>query len=157
MSFTLQDPAGDTVASNVTYDDATRTATLTHGTVSLDPLTTYTVIVRVTDLAGNAAQASWSFSTTGAVAGATIWDASTAPTVPSANDAAAVELGVKFRSDISGTITGLRRDLRLPVVCGHDPGDRVRLLTRPDRADSGGVSFLVSLQPRSREAATEAR
>ena len=37
-----------------------------------------------------------------------IWDGSATPTVDSENDAQAVEVGVKFRSDVDGTITGIR-------------------------------------------------
>ena len=37
-----------------------------------------------------------------------IWDISAVPTVESENDAQAVEVGVKFRSDVDGTITGIR-------------------------------------------------
>ena len=45
ISFVLRDPAGHTVASTITYDDTAHTATLNHGSVALDPLTTYTVTV----------------------------------------------------------------------------------------------------------------
>ncbi|HEY1216191.1 MAG TPA: DUF4082 domain-containing protein [Bryobacteraceae bacterium] len=37
-----------------------------------------------------------------------IWNNSTAPGTPSASDSAAVELGLKFRSDVNGFITGVR-------------------------------------------------
>src|SRR5262245_13251921 len=42
-----------------------------------------------------------------ALAQQSIWGATTTPG-PVENDAAAVELGVKFRSDVAGTITGIR-------------------------------------------------
>ena len=38
----------------------------------------------------------------------TIWAASATPTSPSASDPSAVELGVKFRSDVGGDVTGVR-------------------------------------------------
>ena len=38
----------------------------------------------------------------------TLWKPSVVPTVPSTADASAVELGVKFKSDIDGFITGIR-------------------------------------------------
>src|SRR4029077_4848636 len=38
----------------------------------------------------------------------TIWNDSFIPTTPSANDAQAVQLGVKFRSDSAGFINGIR-------------------------------------------------
>src|SRR5690349_17169563 len=38
----------------------------------------------------------------------TIWTAGQTPVTPSENDSGAVELGVKFRSDTAGSITGIR-------------------------------------------------
>ena len=43
-----------------------------------------------------------------AAASFTIWESSTVPTTPSDPDPAAVELGVKFRSDVAGQVTGVR-------------------------------------------------
>ncbi|HEY7090888.1 MAG TPA: N,N-dimethylformamidase beta subunit family domain-containing protein, partial [Tepidisphaeraceae bacterium] len=108
MKFELADPAGNTVASTISYDDTSHTATFSHGTVALDPLTTYTVTVNATDVAGNVAQISWFFSTGNAIVGATMWDGSTTPLVSSASDPSAVEVGVKFQSDVAGTISGIR-------------------------------------------------
>jgi VCBS repeat-containing protein len=39
---------------------------------------------------------------------ASLWPTSTIPTVQSANDTGAVELGVKFRASVNGSITGIR-------------------------------------------------
>lgn len=70
-SFELRDPGSALVASAVTYNAATRTATLDPN-VDLEATTTYTATVRggavsphVTDLAGNAlaATSNWSFTT----------------------------------------------------------------------------------------------
>jgi hypothetical protein len=111
INLTLKDPSGNQIASSVAYDDSTFTATFTHGTVALDPLTTYTATISgVTDLAGNviAAPYSWTFTTGNAIVGATIWNASTVPGTPDAVDGNAVELGVQFRSDTAGTISGIR-------------------------------------------------
>ncbi len=110
ISVTLRDPSGNVVATDLTYDGNTDTVTIAHGSVALEPLTTYTVTVSAADLAGNAMSPhSWSFSTGNAIIGATIWDASTVPSVPSVtNDTGAIEIGVKFRSDVAGTITGIR-------------------------------------------------
>ncbi len=105
------------VPATVSYDAATRTATLTP-TTNLTASTTYTATVKggssgVKDLSGNslAADITWSF-TTGAAPCAqqpcTIWDASATPGTASENDPNAVELGVKFRSSIDGFITGIR-------------------------------------------------
>ena len=43
----------------------------------------------------------------GAPAGKTIWSSSAAPSIPWNNDAPAT-LGVKFRSDVNGNVTGIR-------------------------------------------------
>ena len=51
---------------------------------------------------------SWSFTTTSTVTDATIWPSSALPNVASSGDPAPQELGVKFRSDIAGYITGVR-------------------------------------------------
>ena len=56
-----------------------------------------------------AAPFSWSFTT--ALAGSstfTLWSNSVTPANPSASDTGAVEVGVKFRSDVAGYITGVR-------------------------------------------------
>jgi hypothetical protein len=37
-----------------------------------------------------------------------IWDAAATPSVPADPDTAAVEVGVKFRSDVAGSVTGVR-------------------------------------------------
>jgi hypothetical protein len=52
----------------------------------------------------------WSFTTTAASYSCpcTIWSSSTIPANAWANDASSIELGVKFRSDVNGSITGIR-------------------------------------------------
>ncbi|HZY83378.1 MAG TPA: N,N-dimethylformamidase beta subunit family domain-containing protein, partial [Gemmataceae bacterium] len=47
-------------------------------------------------------------STSSTVTNATIWAPTAAPTSASANDSSALELGLKFRSDVSGYVTGVR-------------------------------------------------
>ncbi len=107
-SFLLKDSSGNVVPANVTYNPATYTATLTP-TSGLATSTTYTATASgATDLAGNTlAPFSWSFSTVGAVVD-TIWPTTTVPSVASSGDLSAVNLGVKFTSDNSGFITGIR-------------------------------------------------
>ncbi|MGJ0483987.1 MAG: N,N-dimethylformamidase beta subunit family domain-containing protein [Methylomicrobium sp.] len=118
-TFELKDASSNVVNATVSYNASTFTAVLTP-TSSLSASTTYTATVkggttdpRVKDLAGNAlgANVSWSF-TTGTQPCATTtcsaWSNSTIPGTPSVNDPGSVELGVKFRSDLNGSITGIR-------------------------------------------------
>ena len=113
-TVTLRDPSNAVVAATVSYDPSTLTATLTPG-LSLAPGATYTASVKggpsgVTDLAGNplAADFAWSFTiAVPAVCPCSIWGGSTTPG-PMANEAGQAELGVKFRSDSAGVISGLR-------------------------------------------------
>ena len=55
-----------------------------------------------------AAPVSWSFTTAAATSPYTIWNNTVTPAVALTDDPNAVELGVKFRSDVVGFITGLR-------------------------------------------------
>ena len=119
-TFELRDPSNTLVSATITYDAASRTATLAPG-VQLAASTTYTALLRggasgprVTDAAGNAlsTNTSWSF-TTGASATfpacPCVGFASTAtPASASVNDPNAVELGVRFTTDADGLITGVR-------------------------------------------------
>ena len=115
----LRDSGNNLVASTVIYDGPSRTATLTAAS-PLANSSAFTVLIRggvvdprVKDLAGNALAADfvWSF-TTEAAAGencpCNIWDDTTIPAIPEANDPNAIEVGVKFRSDLAGYITGIR-------------------------------------------------
>jgi YVTN family beta-propeller protein len=116
-TFELRNSANALVAATVTYDAATRVATLAP-TSALTASTTYTATVkggaadpRVKDAAGNALAANrvWSFTTAAASAcPCTIWPGTATPTVVSDSDTGSVNLGVKFRSDVSGYITGIR-------------------------------------------------
>ncbi len=56
-----------------------------------------------------AAPFSWSFTTVASSTGPySFWGPTATPTVSSANDSSPVELGVKFTSDVAGSITGIR-------------------------------------------------
>ena len=100
------------VPATVSY--ASGVATLTPST-ALAATTSYTATVKggasgVKDVAGNALASdfTWSFTTgTPPTCPCIIWSTSTTPG-PNGNEAAALELGVKFRADSSGYITGLR-------------------------------------------------
>lgn len=114
-TFELRGPGDALVPASVTYGAGTRTATLTPA-ATLAASTAYIATVKggatgVKDLAGNALAAdfTWSFTTAaGPSCPCSGWSSSTTPTNPSASDPNAVELGVKFRSNLDGFITGLR-------------------------------------------------
>jgi Domain of unknown function (DUF4082)/Bacterial Ig-like domain/Glycosyl hydrolases family 16 len=111
----LRDASGNLVSATVTYDAATRTATL-HASASLAYSTTYTLTIMggangVKDLGGNplAADATSSFTTAAPPpCPCSLWSNATTPGVPAANDPNGVELGVKFRTSVNGYITGVR-------------------------------------------------
>jgi hypothetical protein len=114
-SFELRDASNNVVPSQLIYDSNSKT-------VTLDPaghllcLTKYTATVKggtngVKDFAGNpiATDLSWSFTTT-ELSSFTLWNDDAVPALFSVIDpnGDAIELGVKFRSDTDGYITGLR-------------------------------------------------
>ena len=112
-SILLANRAGSPVVGTVTYDEATRKATLTPSS----PLVLgekYTATVKsgnggVTDAAGNriAADQSWTF-TTPAQCPCTIFENSEGPTSANAMHDRPLELGVRFRAAEDGYITSLR-------------------------------------------------
>ncbi|MBL8728038.1 MAG: DUF4082 domain-containing protein [Planctomycetes bacterium] len=119
-TFELQDALSLPVPANVTYDGGAFTATLTP-TAPLDPLATYTVIVhgggtdpRIKDTAGNAlaADETWSFTTAGRPPlSYTVFPPNTVPTGTLQNDnqpTVGMEVGMRFRADVAGTVTALR-------------------------------------------------
>jgi hypothetical protein len=109
VTFVLKDSSGNTVASTLSYNVSTNTATLTPAAL-LGISTTYTATVSgAQDVAGNTMTPfSWSFTTAPKITDATIWASSATPAVAAANDSNSQELGVKFTSDTAGYITGIR-------------------------------------------------
>ncbi|KPM57829.1 hypothetical protein CcI49_24070 [Frankia sp. CcI49] len=107
IGLTLKDAANNTVAGNVSYNWETSTATLVpSGAVYSGQL--HTVTVSAKDLAGNTMAAnSWQFTPV-VTCPCSIFPATATPAVAAASDTAAVEVGVKFRADQNGYITGLR-------------------------------------------------
>ena len=102
------------VAASVSYDAATRTATLTP-TGPLANSQSYTIAVvggasGVKDLAGNAvAQATTSSFTTAAPSSTfSLWNGGGTPTILDTGAGLSVELGTRFTSDVNGSISGLR-------------------------------------------------
>ena len=114
-TFVLRNAAGAAITATVSYNATTLTATLTPS-AALAGSTTYTATLTggasgVKDLAGNAlaVNRTWSFTTASAGSAPTsIWPASAVPAVASDSDTRAVNLGLKFRSDQGGFITGIR-------------------------------------------------
>jgi parallel beta-helix repeat protein len=114
-TFVLRDASNKIVPATVSYNTATATlqpnAALTAGT-------TYTATVSgAKDQSGQAMTApfTWSFTTNPAApsppttAGTyNLWSGSAKPIVASDPDTGSVELGVKFSSDVAGSITGIR-------------------------------------------------
>ncbi|AGA31260.1 DUF4082 domain-containing protein [Singulisphaera acidiphila] len=107
--MTLTGPGG-AVSGSLAYNNATNTATFTPA-AALAVQTTYVVNVSgAKDQANNVmTSVSWSF-TTAATAGSpsSLWNAAVTPAIGSVNDTHAVELGLKFTSDVAGTINGVR-------------------------------------------------
>jgi hypothetical protein len=110
-TFVLTSSGGGNVAGTVTYD-ATNTIATFQPSAALAAGATYTARVTATGANGTAMAApySWTFTTATPVGGspATIWDTAATPASPAADDSDALEIGVKFRSDVAGSITGIR-------------------------------------------------
>jgi hypothetical protein len=112
-TFVLRDGA-TSVAAGVAYNAGTLAATLTPS----QPLAAgrvYTATITggssgVTDVAGNALASDYvgSFTTASSSAAVTIWSPSAVPAGFANSDTSSVELGVKFRADVAGTVTGVR-------------------------------------------------
>ena len=110
--FGLKDAGNAAVAGTVAYDSASNTAAFTPGS-ALAYGTTYTATVSgATNATGQtmAAPYSWTFTTAAAPTGCpcSVFSATSVPSTVTVNDANAVELGMKFRSDVAGTVTGVR-------------------------------------------------
>lgn len=115
-TFELLDPNNNLVSGTVSYSAATQTAVL-QPTAALQPGLTYTAELiggssGITDPNGNSMAANyvWSFTTQppAPVCPCSIWSINTTPGVPDSGDNNSGEYGVKFTSDVSGTITALR-------------------------------------------------
>jgi hypothetical protein len=167
-TFSLTGPGGANVPAAVSYNSATRTATL-NPTSPLAPSTTYTATLRgggtgIKDRAGNplAADRTWSFITAAEATGdcpCTIWDDSAAPATASTNDPGAVELGLKFRAKVDGQITGVRfykGSANIGAHTGHlwtAGGSLLATATFADESDTGWQQVIFA-QPVSVNAGT---
>lgn len=111
-SFELRDAGNNLVSATVSYDSNTMSAVLTPSQ-SLALGTTYTAKVTsgtIADQSGNtlAATKTWSFTTVTASPPLTLWASSVVPSSTASTDVNAVEVGVRFTSDVSGYIRGIR-------------------------------------------------
>jgi hypothetical protein len=115
-NFQLRDASNTAVVGSVSYNASTYTGVFTPSG-SLKASETYSITVAggatgVEDASGNslASDYHWSFTTTNAVTSETysIWDDSAVPSITSASDPSAVELGLKFKSTSDGYVTGIR-------------------------------------------------
>ena len=111
LSVTLQDGDGQAVDGETALDPESATAIFTP-VAPLGVHTNYTVSVEASDVAGNPMREpfQWGFTTVAAPGSSpvTLWDTSARPAQEAVDDAAAVELGVRFRSSRAGRIVGLR-------------------------------------------------
>ncbi|WP_457964493.1 DUF4082 domain-containing protein [Arthrobacter sp. D1-29] len=110
--FGLKDAAGSAVSGSTTYDASSSTATFTPA-AALAYSTNYTATVSgATNASGQqmAGPHSWTFGTTAAPPSCpcTVFSPTSVPAVPADSDSNAVELGMKFRSDVAGSVTGVR-------------------------------------------------
>jgi fibronectin type 3 domain-containing protein len=112
ISFVLKDSANNTVASTVSYNSSTDTATLTPSAALANSKTYTATVSGAKDLSGNTmtAPVTWSFTTIANLGPGpfSIWSASAAPVTANDTDTSSTELGVKFRSDVAGNVTGIR-------------------------------------------------
>jgi len=83
------------------------TVNSTTGVISGTPTSTgsFTFTAKVTDSASNTATKSLSIAVTSQL---TIWAATVVPTIPDSGPDNAVEIGVEFRSDVAGHVSGIR-------------------------------------------------
>lgn len=114
VGLTVKDAGGTSVAGSLGYDSATNKSTFTP-TAALAASTAYTVTVSgAKDLAGNTmTTTSWTFTTAAVTTPPTgstytVWASTATPGTPADSDNSAVELGMKFRSDVAGQVTGIR-------------------------------------------------
>ena len=114
ISYAVLDGANNPVAGTVDYDAASKKATFAPNQ-ALAPFTQYTVTVTATTAtgAGMAAPAQWSFTTAKppAVPGVcpcTLFDDADAPSSGPSSENDSVRLGIAFKADSPGSISGVR-------------------------------------------------
>jgi hypothetical protein len=117
-TFQLLDSSNNEVSGVVSYNNSTFTATVQPSSPLL-PSTNYTAvvkggtvdpIVKDTSAAAMPARVTWSFATASPAGSCpcTVWTSAATPVTADSGDPNAGEFGVRFRSDVSGFITGIR-------------------------------------------------
>lgn len=107
LQFQLRDGGGGLVAGSAAWNGSTNTATFTPS-AALSTGATYTASVSAADAQGNAMSSPtvWSFTVAGGDVGVFVPGAT--PQITVSTDPGAVELGMKFRSDVAGQVRGVR-------------------------------------------------
>lgn len=112
INFALQDTSGTIVPGSVSYDATTYTATFAPSSALAYGATFKATVSGTTNVSGQSMGSpyTWSFSTAAAPATCpcTVFSPAATPATITVNDSAGVELGMKFRSDVSGNVTGIR-------------------------------------------------
>lgn len=134
----LRDGGGGVVAGVLTYDAATRTLTFDPAD-ELAPGASYTATVQAAqDTQGNplAMPVSWSFAVVGD-AYASLWSPTTTPGTLTAEDAGPLNLGLRFRVGVAGSVHGVRFYKGGPGNAGPHVGS----LWAADGTELASVSF----------------
>jgi hypothetical protein len=148
----LQDASGNPVPFSVPFKSSVLTTFTILPAGLLQPLQTYTVTLKggpnephITDTMGTPLDSDymWSFTTAAPpppIMTSSIFAPTDTPAIPTVNDLDAVEVGLKFRSDIDGLISGVRIYKGGPA----NGGDSIlgHLWTSDGTQLSGGVVFL---------------
>ncbi|MBG6098198.1 DUF4082 domain-containing protein [Nocardioides luteus] len=114
VGLRLTDSVGNQVAGSTAYDSTTRTVTFTPS-ANLAGFVTYTATLSGQDSGGTAISTgkTWSFRTAKPPAAAgvcpcSLYDEDATPTVLQDPENAQLTLGVRFRADVAGTVTGVK-------------------------------------------------
>lgn len=112
VRFNVTDAANSNVPGTLTYDSLTNTSVFTPSS-ALAYNTLYTATVSGAASAGGQPMAApyvWSFTTVPPPGSCpcTVFDPAALPSTVTAQDGSSVELGMKFRSDVAGTVTAVR-------------------------------------------------
>lgn len=108
--FTVSDPGGAGISGSLSLSGDQRTVTWTPSAPMASGIS-YTAAVRVADTSGNlmATSSAWNFTTTTTqTCLCSLFSSATVPSVTSADDTGAYELGVRFVPSANGTITGVK-------------------------------------------------